>query len=58
MDWIIANKEWVFSGSGLAIIGLVYAFFFKKKKKNKVKQTDINIKGDKNKIVGGDDNSK
>lgn len=29
-----------------------------KKKTNKVNQENITIKGDKNKVVGGDDNSK
>lgn len=26
-DWIIANKEWLFSGIGVSVIGLIYAFF-------------------------------
>ena len=26
-NWIIANKEWLFSGIGVSVIGLIYAFF-------------------------------
>ncbi len=31
MEWIIENKEWVFSGVGVAIIGCVLKFLFSKK---------------------------
>lgn len=32
MNFIIENKEWIFSGIGVFIIGLIYNFFFNKKK--------------------------
>lgn len=31
IDWIIQNKEWVFSGIGVAIITLMLGFLYKKK---------------------------
>ena len=30
IDWVIENKEWVFSGIGVAIITLILGFLFKK----------------------------
>ncbi len=30
IDWIVQNKEWVFSGIGVAIITLILGFLFKK----------------------------
>lgn len=35
MDWIIENKEWIFSGAGIAIIGFIFTVIFKKKKEQK-----------------------
>jgi hypothetical protein len=29
MNWLWANKEWVFSGAGVAILGLFYGLFFR-----------------------------
>ena len=36
MDWIIANKEWVFSGCGVAVISAIIPLFlwFQRKKRN------------------------
>jgi len=57
MEWIISNKEWIFSGIGVFIIGLVISIFRKnvnKKKTTKMKQksgsnsTNIQIGGDYN----------
>lgn len=31
MDWILANKEWVFSGVGVAIVGSFIALFFRRR---------------------------
>jgi DNA-binding NarL/FixJ family response regulator len=36
MNWIIENKEWLFSGLGLAIVLGIIAFFTKKKEKIEV----------------------
>ncbi|MEO6521849.1 MAG: hypothetical protein ABIN91_09230 [Mucilaginibacter sp.] len=33
MDWIIKNKEWLFSGIGVFVIVTVYAFLKRKNKK-------------------------
>lgn len=56
MEWLIANKEWVFSGVGIFIAGCVYTLFKKpeEKKVKKMKQksgansTNIQIGGDYN----------
>lgn len=38
MEWITQNKEWIFSGIGVFIIGLIFAVYKKQKfKKNKQK---------------------
>jgi|ERR1700731_3078008 len=29
MNWLLANKEWIFSGIGVALLGLLYAVFFR-----------------------------
>ncbi len=34
MEWIIANKEWIFSGVGVFLIGLIINFFFNKNSDN------------------------
>ncbi len=36
-EWIVANKEWLFSGAGLSVVGFIYYMF-----RNKQGQT-INI---------------
>lgn len=53
MEWIINNKEWIFSGIGLFIISLAINFFAKKKK---AKQIQKGGKGSKNYQAGGDIN--
>lgn len=56
MNWLIENREWVFSGIGVFIIGLVFTIF-KSRKENKSKKmkqksgsnsTNIQIGGDFN----------
>lgn len=34
MDWIIENKEWIFSGIGIAIFGVLYKLFWSDKTKS------------------------
>jgi len=50
IDWIIENKEWLFSGIGVftlsGIFVLIRYVFFSKKKVPKSKRT-INFKGEK-----------
>jgi len=54
MEWILENKEWIFSGIGVSIIGLILIILKKsdRKKSTKMKQksgkncTNIQIKGD------------
>ena len=35
IDWLDANKEWVFSGIGVAIILIIIRFFFKRSQSKK-----------------------
>lgn len=30
MEWLLANKEWIFSGVGLLVLPKIYRFFFRK----------------------------
>lgn len=34
IDWIIKNKEWLFSGLGISVIGLFLTIFFRKRSAN------------------------
>ena len=51
MNWILENKEWIFSGAGIVLIGLVYNFFFKHKKETKelIFNNNINVEYQGNK---------
>ena len=31
IDWIVQNKEWVFSGAGIFVIGLIISMIIRKK---------------------------
>lgn len=55
MQWIIDNKEWIFSGVGISILSILIRLFTKRKTKNiTMKQksgansTNIQIGGDYN----------
>lgn len=53
MNWIIENKEWIFSGIGITIIVAVYNIFFRKKGKsdlmsNKISNSGNNISSNTN----------
>ncbi len=52
IDWVVSNKEWIFSGIGVALIGFVYSTIQSKKKANKIVQkggdNSINNIGDGN----------
>ena len=32
MQWLLTNKEWIFSGIGVSIIGVLISLFFSRKK--------------------------
>ncbi|MBP3142213.1 hypothetical protein ACTFQF_14045 [Aliivibrio fischeri] len=49
MDWIINNKEWLFSGIAVAVPLAIIGFFFNKKTKTQVQKGGI---GSKNIQVG------
>ncbi|WP_431030139.1 hypothetical protein [Lysinibacillus sp. LZ02] len=42
MDWLIENKEWVFSGVGLFIISTIITLFTKTKNKKQVQKVGNN----------------
>ena len=35
IDWLDANKHWIFSGIGVAIISIIIHFFFKRSQSKK-----------------------
>ncbi|KON69631.1 hypothetical protein AKG34_13320 [Peribacillus butanolivorans] len=39
MEWLIQNREWVFSGIGIVVISAVARLFFKNKSSEKISQT-------------------
>lgn len=53
VDFIIYNKDWIFSGVGLFLISIIFSFFRKKPKEN-FKETKGSgspiIIGNKNKV--------
>lgn len=45
VEWIISNKEWIFSGLGIAIISAFFAIL--KTKTPKGGEGNLNVSGDK-----------
>ncbi|MBJ6977164.1 MULTISPECIES: hypothetical protein [Vibrio] len=39
MDWLIENKEWVFSGVGVLVMSIIFSYFLKTYKTNGIKQS-------------------
>lgn len=54
MQWIIDNKEWLFSGAGIFIITIVISIFTSKKRS--VKQAQKSGSNSKNYQAAGDIN--
>jgi len=54
-NWLLSNKEWVFSGAGVAIITIASSFFIKKQN-GKSGTTKTAIAGDNSKIIQSDGN--
>lgn len=58
MEWIIENKEWLFSGIGLLVLSTIGGLFYKKSKGEKnnqgIKSGDhsINIQGSSDIRIG------
>ena len=50
IDWIIRNKEWVFSGIGVAILTLIIGFLFKKESVRNSLKAMFNFKSNINQI--------
>ena len=53
-DWIVANKNWVFDGFGVALVVAVLGFIFKGR--SEAKQRQKGGKGSTNVQAGGDVN--
>ena len=58
MNWIIENKEWLFSGIGIVLLSLLLKFFLKKRKEKSIKMKQKSGKNSTNIQVGGDYNGK
>ena len=56
MDWIIENKEWVFSGIGVFVLGLLISFFASKGKRKSKKMKQKSGSNSTNIQIGGDFN--
>lgn len=54
MQWIIDNKEWIFSGAAFSIISLIATLFMKNK--NSTSQTQKTGRKSKNYQAAGDIN--
>lgn len=53
MNWIIKNKEWLFSGIGVALVSWIVTLFFPKKlAKKTIRQTQKSGKNSTNVQVG------
>ena len=54
VEWIISNKEWIFSGLGIAIISAFFAILktnlTKEKQQSNIKIVDISLNEDKETI--------
>lgn len=56
MDWIIENKEWLFSGIGLTTVSFILGLFLKKKnRKTRDHQQVISSGNNSTNIQGGRD---
>ena len=51
MQWLIDNKEWIFSGVGVVILSFIIRFFIKQQ--NDVKQSQKSGKNSTNYQAGG-----
>jgi len=54
MKWLLANKEWIFSGIGVFILGILLAFFRHKKKGKILRQKQKSGSHSTNIQIGGD----
>lgn len=54
-NWFLSNKEWVFSGAGVAIITLAVSFF-RNKRNGRAGTTKTAVAGDNSKIIQSDGN--
>jgi hypothetical protein len=58
MEWILANKEWIFSGIGVLIVGLLINVFKEKKDLKATKMKQKSGSNSSNIQIGGDYNGK
>jgi len=55
MDWFIANKDWLFSGLGVTLFGIIYKIFNSKPAPKELKSGNITINNQNN--IGGNPSS-
>ena len=59
IDWLIVNRDWVFSGAGIAIASVVLSLLFKGRNKpssSYTTKTTLKNKGKNSTLIGGDVN--
>jgi len=56
MDWIVENKEWIFSGIGVFVLGFVISIFARKGKQKSIKMKQKSGSNSTNIQIGGDYN--
>jgi hypothetical protein len=54
MNWLLSNKEWIFSGIGVFVLGIVITFFQRNKKKRSILQKQKSGSHSTNIQIGGD----
>ena len=58
MEWIINNKEWIFSGIGVAVVSLIIGLFLKQKPIQSTKMEQKSGNNSTNIQIGGSFNGK
>lgn len=53
MNWIIENKEWIFSGIGIFILTIILGLFKKRQKAKKIKMNQKSGDNSTNIQIGG-----
>ena len=56
MNWLIENKEWIFSGVGVFVLGLVVTYLVSRPKTGSQTQKQKSGSNSKNYQAGGDIN--
>ncbi len=54
MNWILDNKEWVFSGIGVFVLGIVGSWLYRRSRASSINQTQTSGTRSKNYQSAGD----